>query len=90
MSASETFRAELVAELRAMPITAPPRLDAPGEFAILAARSFDIPFSFSFSYCFSFLTLARLFGISTPPSSFYALVPASHMMKTTAESRIPM
>jgi hypothetical protein len=39
----------------------PPRLDAPGEFAILAARSFDIPFSFSFSYCFSFLTLARFF-----------------------------
>jgi hypothetical protein len=42
----------------------PPRLDAPGEFAIRAARSFDIPFSFSFSYCFSFLTLARLFGIA--------------------------
>jgi hypothetical protein len=41
----------------------PPRLDAPGEFAIFAARSLDIPFSFSFSYCFSFLTLGRLFGI---------------------------
>jgi len=41
----------------------PPRLDAPGEFAILAARSFAIPFSFSFSYCFSFLTLARLLGM---------------------------
>jgi hypothetical protein len=37
----------------------PPRLDAPGEFEIRAARSFDIPFSFSFSYCFSFLTLGR-------------------------------
>jgi hypothetical protein len=41
----------------------PPRLDAPGEFAIFAARSFDIPFSFSFSYCFSFFTLGRLFGM---------------------------
>jgi hypothetical protein len=38
----------------------PPRLDAPGEFAIFAARSFDIPLSFSASYCFSFLTFARL------------------------------
>jgi hypothetical protein len=44
----------------------PPRLEAPGEFAIRAARSFDIPFSFSFSYCFSFLTLGRLLGISDP------------------------
>src|SRR5207253_6734328 len=44
----------------------PPRLEAPGEFAILAARSFDIPFSFSFSYCFSFLTLGRLFGTRAP------------------------
>jgi hypothetical protein len=44
----------------------PPRLEAPGEFAILAARSFDMPFSLSFSYCFSFLTLGRLFGM-TPP-----------------------
>ena len=41
----------------------PPRLDAPGELAIFAARSFDMPFSLSFSYCFSFLTLALLFGI---------------------------
>ena len=41
----------------------PPRLDAPGEFAIFAARSFDMPFSFSFSYCFSFFTLAFLPGI---------------------------
>jgi hypothetical protein len=37
----------------------PPRLEAPGEFAILAARSFDIPRLFNPSYCFSFLTLAR-------------------------------
>src|SRR5436309_10700571 len=44
----------------------PPRLEAPGEFAIFAARSFDIPFSFSFSYCFSFLTLGRLPGIGGP------------------------
>jgi hypothetical protein len=44
----------------------PPRLEAPGELAILAARSFDMPFSLSFSYCFSFFTLGRLFGISPP------------------------
>src|ERR671936_680068 len=41
----------------------PPRLEAPGELAIFAARSFDIPFSLSFSYCFSFLTLGRLPGM---------------------------
>jgi hypothetical protein len=46
----------------------PPRLDEPGEFAILAARSFDIPLSLSASYCFSFFTLGRFPGISTPPS----------------------
>jgi hypothetical protein len=40
----------------------PPRLEAPGEFAIFAARSFDIPLSFSASYCFSFLTFARFPG----------------------------
>jgi len=34
----------------------PPFLDAPGLFAIFAARSFDIPLSLSASYCFSFLT----------------------------------
>src|SRR5512135_2806967 len=45
------------------PDALPPRLEAPGEFAIFAARSFDIPLSFSFSYCFSFLTLGRLPGI---------------------------
>jgi hypothetical protein len=44
----------------------PPRLDAPGEFAIRAARSFDIPFSFNFSYCFSFFTLGLLFGMNPP------------------------
>src|SRR5215218_3828445 len=37
----------------------PPRLEAPGELAIFAARSLDMPFSFNFSYCFSFFTLAR-------------------------------
>ena len=40
----------------------PPRLEAPGEFAIFAARSFDIPLSFRASYCFSFLTLGRFPG----------------------------
>jgi hypothetical protein len=48
------------------PDALPPRLDAPGEFAMRAARAFDIPFSFSLSYCFSFLTLGRLFGIAPP------------------------
>jgi hypothetical protein len=48
----------------------PPRLEAPGEFAIFAARSFDIPLSFSASYCFSFLTFARLLGIGAPFSRF--------------------
>jgi len=42
----------------------PPRLEEPGELAIFAARSFDMPLSFNASYCFSFLTLARLFGIA--------------------------
>jgi hypothetical protein len=41
----------------------PPRLDAPGELAILAARCLDIPLSFSASYCFSFLTFAFVLGI---------------------------
>jgi ribosomal protein S18 acetylase RimI-like enzyme len=40
----------------------PPRLDAPGELAIFAARSFDIPLSFNASYCFSFLTFELLPG----------------------------
>jgi hypothetical protein len=47
----------------------PPRLDAPGELAIFAARSLDMPFSLSFSYCFSFLTFADLLGMR-PPCSY--------------------
>jgi hypothetical protein len=43
----------------------PPLLEAPGEFAIRAARSFDIPCFFQASYCFSFSTLGRLSGIAT-------------------------
>jgi hypothetical protein len=31
-----------------------------------AARCFDMPRFFSPSYCFSFLTLGRLFGIAPP------------------------
>ena len=54
---------ELLREDDEEPDFLPPRLEAPGEFAIFAARSFDIPFSFSFSYCFSFLTLGRLPGM---------------------------
>ena len=50
----------------------PPRLDEPGEFAIRAARSFDMPFFLRPSYCFSFLTLARLFGM---PAQYPAPAP---------------
>src|SRR5438270_506903 len=46
----------------------PPRLEAPGEFAIFAARSFDIPLSFNASYCFSFLTFALFPGMDTSVS----------------------
>src|SRR5712691_3850197 len=46
----------------------PPRLEAPHEFAIFAARSFDIPFSLRASYCFSFLTCALLRGIRSTSS----------------------
>jgi hypothetical protein len=60
----------------------PPRLDDPGEFEILAARSFAMPFSLSFSYCFSFLTLARLFGISTPRGR---LQPFSRVLRCETE-----
>ena len=42
----------------------PPRLEEPGEFAIRAARSFDMPFSLSLSYCFSFLMLELLLGMN--------------------------
>src|SRR3954470_5896679 len=53
-------------ELDPDPLFFPPRLDAPGEFAILAARSLDMPLSFRASYCFSFFTLALLLGTSAP------------------------
>jgi hypothetical protein len=61
----------------------PPRLEAPGELAIRAARSFDIPFFFSFSYCFSFLTLGRLFGIRYLLGRFHAS--PSLALETSAE-----
>jgi hypothetical protein len=44
----------------------PPRFDAPGELAMRAARSFDMPLSFRASYCFSFFTLGRLSGTPSP------------------------
>ena len=37
----------------------PPRDEEPGELAIFAARDFDMPFSFSFSYCFSMATFHK-------------------------------
>ena len=52
-------------ELEPEPDFFPPRLEAPGEFAIRAARCFDMPLSFRASYCFSFLTFADLLGM--PP-----------------------
>ena len=70
---------ELLREELAEPDFLPPRLDAPGEFAIFAARSFDMPLSLSASYCFSFLTLLLFLGMdgrypctSSPNRSAYA------------------
>jgi histidinol phosphatase-like PHP family hydrolase len=48
-----------------LPERLPPLLEAPGELAIRAARCFDMPRFFSPSYCFSFFTLGRLFGIGS-------------------------
>lgn len=53
------------------PDALPPRLGAPGEFAIFAARSFDMPLSRSPSYCLRFLTLPPWFpsmGITSEPT----------------------
>jgi hypothetical protein len=60
----------------------PPRLEAPGEFAMRAARDFDIPFSLSASYCFSFLTLGRLSGTSL---TSYARRARSHPFPRTVD-----
>jgi hypothetical protein len=54
---------ELLREELEEPDFLPPRLDEPEEFEIFAARSFDMPLSFSASYCFSFLTLLLLLGM---------------------------
>src|SRR5213076_2686395 len=45
------------------PDFSPPCFEASGELAILAARSLDMPLSFSASYCFLFLTWADFVGI---------------------------
>ena len=47
------------------PLALPPRRDAPGELAILAARSLDMPLSFKASYWFSFFTFADFDGIAS-------------------------
>src|SRR5207248_10536154 len=52
----------------------PPRLEAPGELAILAARCLDIPLSFRDSYCFSFLTLALFDGTAALLSGTWSSV----------------
>src|SRR4029078_10850674 len=68
----------------------PPRLEAPGEFAIFAARSFDMPLSLRASYCFSFLTFARFDGIArhllvrSPVGRGSAAVRARHTRALTA------
>jgi hypothetical protein len=70
----------------------PPRLEAPDELEILAARSFDIPLSFNASYCFSFFTLARLPG---NPHSFLdgdllgASIPDATAGKPRGDTRDP-
>src|SRR6188474_3715339 len=51
-------------ELPPEPDFLPPRADAPGELAIFAARSLDMPLSLRASYCFSFLTFAFLVGMA--------------------------
>jgi hypothetical protein len=69
-------------ELAPEPDFLPPWLDASGELAIRAALAFDIPFSFSASYCFSFFTLGRLSGM-TP-----SLLKSDQKDRATAESDV--
>src|SRR4051794_8348718 len=56
---------ELLRELLPEPDFFPPRLEAPGELAILAARCLDMPLSLRASYCFSFLTFALFEGMAS-------------------------
>src|SRR5579859_4229620 len=42
------------------PLSWPPRLEASGELAILAARCLDMPLSLRASYCFSFFDAGAL------------------------------
>jgi hypothetical protein len=75
-------------ELPPDPDFLPPRPEAPGEFEIRAARSFDIPLRFKASYCFSFFTLGRLSGISALLSAgFVSILPCSGRHETVVESR---
>jgi hypothetical protein len=66
----------------------PPRLDAPDELAIFAARSFDIPLSFRASYCFSFFTFARLPGLEAPFGRLGGLFPSPCALRTAYLRRI--
>jgi hypothetical protein len=56
---------ELLRDELEEPDALPPRLDEPGEFAIFAARYFDMPLSFRASYCCSFLTLLLFSGMDS-------------------------
>src|SRR4051812_47549924 len=60
----------------------PPRLDEPEEFAIFAARSFDMPLSFNASYCFSFFTFELLPGMRHRLSvSSFGAVTSAHLQE---------
>src|SRR5438874_4395295 len=69
-------------ELPPDPDVLPPRLDAPGELAIRAARCLDMPLSLRASYCFSFLTLARFDGMGKFLSSSSYAYPGRRGAKT--------
>jgi hypothetical protein len=64
----------------------PPRLDAPDELAIFAARSFDMPLSFNASYCFSFLTFELLPGKDPSFSRVAGHVPPTPICRKNAFS----
>ena len=67
----------------------PPCFDAFGEFAIFAARSFDMPLSFSASYCLSFLTCADFPGISAPDARCVPRVlPTPNRVKTGIDAAV--
>jgi hypothetical protein len=75
-------------ELPPEPDFVPPWLDASGELAIRAALAFDIPFSLSASYCFSFFTLGRLSGMTSSLSTFDLRMPLALRVQTVQCGRM--